>query len=155
MGSLGSSPAMGIRSSNSLPSPGLLRTATVPPWAAATAATSGSPSPVPGEHRLPPVLNRLKMKGSCPGVMPVPVSVTTRRADPSGGPPMTASSMASPLEVCRTAFSISASSASASRSRSAGMITLSSVPVRHCRSAAGRQRRTSSEASSSRATGSG
>ena len=64
MGSLGSSSAMGSSNSNSLPSPGSLRTLTVPPWAVATAATSGSPSPVPWDHPLPPVLNRPKMKGS-------------------------------------------------------------------------------------------
>jgi hypothetical protein len=64
MGSLGSSSSIGSSSSNSLPFPGSLRTLTVPPWAAATAATSGSPSPVPCDRPLPPVLNRSKMKGS-------------------------------------------------------------------------------------------
>lgn len=140
--------------SNSLPSPGELRTTTSPPCARATARTRGRPRPVPRPPSWP-VRNRSKIRSRCSAGMPVPLSATTIRTGMPGQPLMTDNCMTSPFPVWRTAFSHSASSARPSRSRSACADTWSSMPICHVRSAVGRQRRISSMQISSSATGSG
>ena len=95
------------------------------------------------------------MCSSSPGAIPSPVSATIIRTGRPGAFTSTDSWIMSPLPVCRTAFSSSASTARPSRSRSASTVTASSWPSCHCRSAVGRQRRMTSMVNRSRATGSG
>src|SRR5689334_4063487 len=123
----------GSNSSNSLPSPGSLRTAISPPCARATALTSASPRPVPrcggpllalpsGLSAAPrpgplpallpallsalasPLRKRSKTCGSSPAGMPCPVSATPSRTGCPGPAVATESLITSPLAVCRTAF---------------------------------------------------
>ena len=137
------------------PAPGWLCTSTSPPCARATARTSASPSPVPRPGPLAPLRNLSKTCRSSSAGMPWPVSATIMR---TGRPYPTATTdnfMTSPLVVCRTAFSSSASTARPSRSRSARTVTLSSWPSCQRRSAVGRHLRRISMVKLSRATGSG
>ena len=75
-----------MRTVNVLPIPGVLATLTVPPWVAASSATSARPMPEPSWLRNAAPLTRWKRSNSrrcSSGGMPAPVSLTSSCAAPS------------------------------------------------------------------------
>ncbi len=117
-----------------LPCPGVLSTATLPPWASASRSTSASPSPVPVYWRLR--LLSICTKGwksfaRCSAAMPMPVSHTVNVTVCCSTSPVTSSPTRPPLGVNLTALESRLTRICLSRRSSAWIVSivLSSVEL--------------------------